>query len=136
MKRVILDLGVVILFTAEYFCEQALAGGEASGIGFVIFNPLLMFVGTASLAGLIRGIAERRMFLSPTILWVGITEWVFLVLVSYAFTCFLDVMRHPPENFITVFGFNLFILLIPALVISTGIYVVGRARLNRSRSKT
>jgi hypothetical protein len=127
MKRVILDLGVVILFTAEYFCEQAVAAGEASWIGFVIFNPLLMFVGIASLAGLIRGIAEQRMFVSPTILWVGITEWIFLVLISYTFTCFLDVMRHRSENFITVFGFNLFILLVPALAVSTGIYAAMRS---------
>src|SRR5436309_1169860 len=123
MKRLLLDLGVVVVFMAEYFCEQALPEAGPSSIMFIIFNPVLMFVGIASLAAFVRGVVELRVFVSPTILRAGIVEWICLVIISYVLACLLDVIRHPPENFITVFGFNLFILLMPALVVSTIAYV-------------
>ena len=127
MKRLLLDLGIVILFVAEYFCEQAVPSAGTSFILFIVFNPLLMFVGIAVLAAFIRGLAEQRISDTSTILWVGIIEWIGLVFASFVLTCFLDVMRHPPENFITVFGFNLFILLVPGVVVSTGVYVAARS---------
>jgi hypothetical protein len=136
MKRLLLDLGVVVLFIAEYFCEEVFVRSDLFLRGYVIFNPLLTFVAVASLVGFTRGIAEERIFVPPRILWVGIIEWIFLVFAAYVLTCLLDVTRHPRDNFITVFGFNLFILLIPGLIISTGAYVIGRTVFNTFRKKT
>jgi len=133
MKRLLVDFCVLIFFIAEYFCEQALAGAAPSSIALTLFDPLLMFVGVAGLAAFVRGVAEERIFVSPTMLWVGMLEWIFLVVISYVLTCALDAKRHPPENFVTVFGFGLFILLMPALIISTGVYVATRSFFKVSR---
>ena len=135
MKRVLLDLAVVILFTLEYFFEQSLPTVPSSWLTFVAFNPLLLFVGTASLVAFGRAAAEQRVFSSPIIPSIGIVEWAFLVVLSYALTCCFDVKLHPPENFITVFGFNLFLLLLPALIVSTGTYLLGRTVSNTRRTK-
>jgi hypothetical protein len=126
-KRLVLDLGIVLAFIAEYFCEQVIFRNRTPSALFLIFNPLLIFVATACLLGFTRGLAEGRIFASPITLWAGIIEWIFLVLISYVVTCILDVMRHPPEDFITVFGFNLFVTLIPGVIVSTGVYAAGRS---------
>ena len=133
MKRLLLDVSVVILFVAEYFCEQAVAGRAASSTAFLILNPLVISIAVASIAAFTRGIAEQRLLNSPVILLTGLIEWICLVFVSYVLTCLLDVQRHPPESFMTVFGFSLFIVLIPTLIVSTGAYIAGRGSAFRKK---
>lgn len=131
MKRLFIDAVVVVVFVAQYFLEQVMDVDVSSKLS-LIFDPLLLSVIIASVAAWIRAILEQRMFIPPFVLWLGGLEWAFVVTVSYMLTCFLDVMHHAPENFVTVFGVNLFVLLIPTLVISTGVYAATRSFVDRS----
>src|SRR5207244_3708372 len=117
-----INLAALAAFVGEYFAEQLLTA-HVFGSGSVLVSPLIISLAAAGLIAWLRALAEKCMFEPPSTLATGAVEWVLIVVASYIVTCLLDVLRHPPESFVTVAGFNLFLVLLPSLVVSTSVYM-------------
>jgi hypothetical protein len=127
MKRVSADVLIFGLFLVQYFFFEVLGDDFASGIWFLILNPTLTWIVLAILLALWRAFLERRFFRSKRAFWLQGIEWVGVVLAANVATCWVDVLLHSHESFWTVFGFNLLIVVVPSLVLSTTAYLVALA---------
>ncbi len=117
-----------------------IAFGLLIGIGYVIqlfpITPNMLIGFSVPLAvGFGRGFAEHR-FVGSTSCWAGTGEWVLIVIAAHITSCYLAVLSWPYQNFTTVFGFTLLIILLPSVVLSTISYWIGvfaAVRLSRKR---
>jgi hypothetical protein len=76
------------------------------------------------IVGFGRGFAERR-YLDNTLYWMGGIEWTIVVIIEYAISCYIGVLLRPYDNFETVFGFGLLVILTPSLILSLISYGLG-----------
>src|SRR2546423_954358 len=101
MKRLLIDFGAFILLVALDWVVGAVAI-DSVFVGFIVLG----------IVGFIRGSSEYRVLQSPKPWW-GCIEWIAIVFVEYTLYCYLGVRSHPVDNFETVFGFGLLLLLVP-----------------------
>ncbi|MEY2483499.1 MAG: hypothetical protein QOK24_2027 [Verrucomicrobiota bacterium] len=114
MHRIIFDLSALaLLLTADY-----LLAAFAMHTGFVVTLGLPVAVGFS------RGFAEWR-YLSMIPYWVRGIEWTLVVIIEYAVACYIAVLLRPVDNFETVFGFGLLIILVPSVVFSLISFSLG-----------
>jgi uncharacterized membrane protein (Fun14 family) len=124
MRRVLIDLGAVAVLV---------------GAGYV-FNLLdikgvLPAFGIAIIVGFGRGVAERRFFPNTPYV-IGAIEWLVIMFMAYTISCYVDVLSSQYDNFETVFGFGLLLVLVPDLVSSSisygfGLFLGGRLFMKR-----
>jgi hypothetical protein len=95
-------------------------------------NSVLVALAIPGIVGFMRGLAEYRI-LHPSRPWWGTVEWAAVIFVEYTLSCYLGVLSHPVDNFETVFGFGLLILLAPSELLGivtywSGVTVARRAK--------
>jgi hypothetical protein len=113
MRRVLIDLAVFCVLVAGNLVLQ-ITSNRSALIGF----GLLMVVGFA------RGFTQNRLFGKGGYIF-GSIEWLLIVFAVYTTSCWTGVILHPYDNFETVFGFGLLLVLLPAIALSLISYWIG-----------
>lgn len=114
MRRLLFDLlAFALLLSTD--CLIAVVG---------LKTDMLIALSIPIAVGFGRGLAERR-YVGNTPYWIGGIEWAVVVTIEYALSCYVGVLLRPYDNFETVFGFGLLIILVPSLVLSLISYWLG-----------
>ncbi len=124
IKRLATDLLIFSLFVAQYGVLQVMPTPLSSMAALLILSPPVVWIVSASFLAFLRAISQIRILGPAAFLWSGVIEWIAVFSASSIFTCWVDTILHPPESFLTVFGFNLFIVFVPSLILSTAAYCV------------
>ncbi len=113
MRRILINLGALGLLV-----------GAGYAVNLLPSKSILQTFGIGIVVGFGRGLAERRFFANTSYL-LCVMEWLVIVFTAYTISCYLDVLLWPYDNFKTVFGFGLLLVLVPDLVLSAIAYSFG-----------
>lgn len=101
-----------------------LLGTDSLMGALAIKTSLLIALSMPIAVGFGRGFAEA-LWVGNTPYWICGTEWAVVVIIEYALGCYVGVLLRPYDNFETVWGFGLLIVLLPSLVLSLISYWLG-----------
>jgi hypothetical protein len=125
MRRLYLDLLAFGLLIGTDFVTRLISIHTTPRVTVLSYYTDMLFAYGISVAvGFGRGFAERR-FVGNTPSWIGGIEWSAIVIIEYALSCYVAVLLWPYDNFETVFGFGLLIVLVPSLALSLISYWFG-----------
>jgi hypothetical protein len=114
VRRILFDFSALGLLLGTDFLIGVL--GIKTSLPIAISLPVAVGFG--------RGFAEER-WVGNAPYWVSGTEWAVIVIIEYSLACYVGVLLRPYDNFETVFGFGLLIVLAPSLVLSLISYWLG-----------
>lgn len=124
VRRLLFDLAALgLLLTKECVlrvCEQY----SQLLSDWIAANVMLIEIGVPVIIACARGLVEVRIWKGKWPWWAAGTEWMAIVAVGFVGACWFDILSNPRDNFITVFSFNLLIVLMPSLIVSTVAYLL------------
>lgn len=134
LRRLLIDSFAFSLLVAQYGLSQAIGGRLNSITAFLILSPPVVWIVSATVVASMRAFAEMRLLQTRRSLMRSAVEWIALFSAANIFTCWLDTVIHPRETFLTVFGFNVLVVFVPALIVSTIGYCVTSSAVSQRRS--
>lgn len=124
MRRILIDLLAVGLLAVEETVMHIFSQNSEAALDFISDNILIIRLASVVIVACVRAFAEHRFLKKSAPWWVGAAEWIAIVIAGFLAVCWLDILWNPHDNFKTVFGFNLFVILVPSVVVSTIAYVL------------
>ena len=131
MKRVSADLFAALLLVGGDMAWRLVAKTSSDGGSFITLHISSFWLIWVCL------IATGRSFAGVTILREQsqaialVAKWLLILLGTHVFLCWLDTIWESRDTFKTVWDFTLFPLLIPSIVVSSGVYLAARFLLMR-----
>jgi hypothetical protein len=120
----LIDLVAVGLLVAEEAVMHVFSRNSEAALDFISDNILVIRLASVIIVGCVRAFAEHRVLKKRSLWWTGAVEWIAIVIAAFLAVCWLDILWNPRDNFKTVFGFNLLLVLVPSVVLSTVAYVL------------
>lgn len=124
MRRLLLDFLALVVLVVAGVALYAVSGFTESGLNLFSRFENVIWILIAVGVAFVRARFSFLKVQGP--LWIGLLEWIAIVVAAHLILFWLNVVVHPQDDFKTTFAFGFLIFLVPSTAVSAIVYFVFR----------